>query len=54
MMMQAVQADLAALNISFDIFFSERSLVRGAVDQVAATIVQAFNRFCVPEAKQAV
>jgi putative YphP/YqiW family bacilliredoxin len=23
-------------------------------DQVAATIVQAFNRFCVPEAKQAV
>ncbi|MGA8612072.1 MAG: arginine--tRNA ligase [Xanthobacteraceae bacterium] len=38
MMMEAVRADLAALNISFDVFFSERSLVHGAVDQVAATI----------------
>jgi arginyl-tRNA synthetase len=38
MMIQSVRADLAALNISFDIFFSERSLVHGAVDQVAATI----------------
>jgi len=38
MMMEAVRADLAALNISFDVFFSERSLVHGAEDQVAATI----------------
>ena len=38
MMMEAVRADLAALNISFDVFFSERSLIQGAVDQVAATI----------------
>ena len=38
MMMEAVRADLAALNISFDVFFSERSLIQGAIDQVAATI----------------
>jgi arginyl-tRNA synthetase len=38
MMMAAVRADLAALNINFDIFFSERSLIHGAADQVAATI----------------
>ena len=38
MMMAAVRADLTALNISFDIFFSERSLIHGAADQVAATI----------------
>jgi arginyl-tRNA synthetase len=38
MMMEAVRADLAALNISFDVFFSERSLVHGAADQVGATI----------------
>ena len=38
MMMEAVRADLAALNISFDTFFSERSLIHDTVDQVAATI----------------
>ncbi len=38
MMMAAVRADLAALNIGFDTFFSERSLIHGAADQVAATI----------------
>ena len=38
MMMVAVRDDLAALNIDFDTFFSERSLVQGAADQVAATI----------------
>jgi arginyl-tRNA synthetase len=38
MMMAAVRADLAALNINFNIFFSERSLIHGAADQVAATI----------------
>jgi arginyl-tRNA synthetase len=37
-MMKAVRADLSALKISFDMFFSERSLTQGAVDQVAATI----------------
>jgi arginyl-tRNA synthetase len=38
MMMEVVRADLAALKISFDVFFSERSLIRGAADQVAETI----------------
>ena len=38
MMMEAVRADLASLNIKFDSFFSERSLTHGAADQVAATI----------------
>jgi len=37
-MMIAIRTDLAALNISQDVFFSERSLIHGAVDQVAATI----------------
>ena len=37
-MMAMVRADLAALNITHEVFFSERSLVHGAVDQVAATI----------------
>ena len=35
MMMAAMRADLAALNIKHDVFFSERSLIDGAVDQVA-------------------
>jgi len=38
MMMAAVRADLAALNIGFDVFYSERSLIEGGVDLVAATI----------------
>ena len=38
MMMAAVRADLAALNIDFDVFYSERSLIEGNVDLVAATI----------------
>jgi arginyl-tRNA synthetase len=38
MMMAAIRADLAALNIKFDEFFSERSLIAGEVDRVAATI----------------
>ena len=38
MMMASVRADLAALNIEFDIFYSERSLIEGGVDLVAATI----------------
>ncbi|HET7850370.1 MAG TPA: arginine--tRNA ligase [Pseudolabrys sp.] len=38
MMMLAIRADLAALNVSQDVFFSERSLISGGTDQVAATI----------------
>jgi len=37
MMMADIRADLAALNVKHDVFFSERSLVEGC-DQVAATI----------------
>jgi arginyl-tRNA synthetase len=38
MMMAMVRADLAALNITHEVFYSERSLVHGNVDRVAATI----------------
>src|SRR6202035_2365943 len=38
MMMEQIKGDLAALNIRHDVFFSERSLIDGKVDQVAATI----------------
>jgi arginyl-tRNA synthetase len=38
MMMASVRADLAALNIEFDVFYSERSLIEAGVDLVAATI----------------
>jgi arginyl-tRNA synthetase len=38
MMMASVRADLAALNISHDVFYSERSLVAGGADRVAETI----------------
>jgi len=38
MMMAAVRDDLAALNITHEVFFSERSLVHGEVDRVGATI----------------
>jgi len=38
MMMAAIRADLAALNVAQDVFYSERSLIEGAVDQVARTI----------------
>ncbi|MEZ5787325.1 MAG: arginine--tRNA ligase [Xanthobacteraceae bacterium] len=40
MMMTAIRDDLAALNIHFDVFFSERALSAGpgGADQVAATI----------------
>src|SRR5580693_1044777 len=37
-MMEMIRGDLAALNIKFDVFFSERSLTAGAVDRVAQTI----------------
>jgi arginyl-tRNA synthetase len=38
MMMEEIKADLAALNIKHDVFFSERSLIDGGTDQVAATV----------------
>jgi arginyl-tRNA synthetase len=38
MMMDEIKADLAALNIKHDVFFSERSLIDGGTDQVEATI----------------
>ncbi|MGA2895291.1 MAG: arginine--tRNA ligase [Xanthobacteraceae bacterium] len=38
MMMAAIRTDLAALNVNPDVFFSERSLLVGGVDRVAATI----------------
>jgi arginyl-tRNA synthetase len=44
MMMAIVRADLAALNITHEIFYSERSLVHGDVDRVAATIVWLHER----------
>jgi arginyl-tRNA synthetase len=38
MMMAAIREDLAALNVRHDVFFSERSLIEGDFDVVAATI----------------
>ena len=38
MMMAAVRADLAALGVNHDVFYSERSLVGGSADRVAETI----------------
>jgi arginyl-tRNA synthetase len=38
MMMAEIREDLAALNVKHDIFFSERSLIAGAHNEVAATI----------------
>jgi arginyl-tRNA synthetase len=38
MMMTEIRGDLAALNVTFDVFFSERSLIAGDADRVAATI----------------
>jgi arginyl-tRNA synthetase len=38
MMMDGIRDDLAALDIHFDVFFSERSLIEGRRDEVGATI----------------
>jgi arginyl-tRNA synthetase len=40
MMMAAIREDLAALNVGHDVFFSERSLIEGEHDAVAATIAE--------------
>jgi arginyl-tRNA synthetase len=37
-MMNVIRDDLAALNVHFDVFFSERSLIEGKRDEVGATI----------------
>jgi arginyl-tRNA synthetase len=38
MMLDTIRDDLAALNVHFDVFFSERSLIEGQRDEVGATI----------------
>ena len=38
MMMGTIRDDLAALNVHFDVFFPERSLIEGSRDEVGATI----------------
>jgi arginyl-tRNA synthetase len=38
MMMDTIRDDLAALNVHFDVFFSERSLIEGRRDEVGAAI----------------
>ncbi|HZT25075.1 MAG TPA: arginine--tRNA ligase [Pseudolabrys sp.] len=38
MMLDVIRDDLAALGVSFDVYFSERSLIEGDRDEVAATI----------------
>jgi len=38
MMMDSIRADLAALNVRFDVYYSERSLIEGDRDEVAATV----------------
>jgi len=38
MMMNVIRDDLAALNVHFDVFFSERSLIESNRDEVGATI----------------
>jgi arginyl-tRNA synthetase len=38
MMMDTIRDDLAALNVHFDVFFSERSLIEGEGDEVGTTI----------------
>ncbi len=40
MMMDEIRKDLAALNVSHDVFFSERSLTAEGVDEVGATIAE--------------
>jgi arginyl-tRNA synthetase len=40
MMLAAIRDDLAALNVRHDVFFSERSLIEGEDDVVAATIAE--------------
>ncbi|RME98722.1 MAG: arginine--tRNA ligase [Alphaproteobacteria bacterium] len=43
-MMKLIREDLAALNVHFDVFFSERSLIEGERDRVAETIAELKER----------
>ncbi|GAB4237386.1 MAG: arginine--tRNA ligase [Methyloligellaceae bacterium] len=43
-MMELIREDLAALNVHFDVFFSERSLIEGERDRVAETIAELKER----------
>ena len=38
MMMDVIRDDLAALNVQFDVFYSERSLIEGKRDEIGTTI----------------
>ncbi|PSC02766.1 arginine--tRNA ligase [Alsobacter soli] len=51
MMMDMIRADLALLNISHEVFFSERSLSKGAVDEIKATIDELRSRDLVYEGR---
>src|SRR5437660_1102639 len=44
MMMAMIRADLAALNVRHDVFFSERSMLEGGRDLVAETIARLRER----------
>jgi len=50
-MMEMIRADLAALDISHDVFFSERSLTQAPVDAIAATIADLRARDLVYEGR---
>ncbi|GGC69303.1 arginine--tRNA ligase [Chelatococcus reniformis] len=52
-MMGMIREDLAALRIHHDVFFSERSLAHGEVDQIAATIAELRARDLVYEGRLA-
>ena len=51
LMMAMIREDLAALNIGHDVFFSERSLSQGAVDQIHRTIEELRSRGLVYEGR---
>jgi arginyl-tRNA synthetase len=51
MMMDTIRADLAALNVKPDVFFSERSLLAGNVDYVTAAIERLRERGYVYEGR---
>ncbi|HYQ05855.1 MAG TPA: arginine--tRNA ligase [Xanthobacteraceae bacterium] len=51
MMMDAIRADLAALNVKPDVFFSERSLLLDGEDRVGATIEELRGRGYVYEGR---
>ncbi|TDR94716.1 arginine--tRNA ligase [Enterovirga rhinocerotis] len=50
-MMDLIRADLAAIDIRHEVFFSERSLTKGEVDQIGATIAELRARDLVYEGR---